>query len=215
MTDSKTDNPKQAVLDAALKHAIFYGFSEATLARAGQEAGVTKTQLADLFPDGPSSLVEEFSRWADGEMERRMKDGKIDTLSIREKVALAVRLRLAVLRPHKEAARRAAAFLTLPMHAALGAKLLYRSSDAIWRSIGDTSTDFNFYTKRGILGGLLSATMIRWFTDTSENEKETTDFLNARIENVMQMGKLQEKMREAAKKLPTLSEILRPTGTRR
>jgi ubiquinone biosynthesis protein COQ9 len=148
-------------------------------------------------------------------MERRMKDGKIDALSIREKIALAVKLRIAVMRPHKEAARRAAAFLTLPMHAALGAKLLYRASDSVWRAIGDTSTDFNFYTKRGILSGLLSATMFRWFNDTSENDKATMDFLQARIENVMQMETLKSKMREAAKKLPSLSEILKPTAARR
>ncbi len=215
MSETKIADAKQAILEAALRHVVFDGFSEQTLERAAEDAGVSKKDAVDLFPNGPSSLVEEFSSWADHEMERRMKDGKIDSLSIREKIALTVKLRIAVLKPHKEAARRAAAFLTLPMHAALGAKLLYRTSDAIWRAIGDTSTDFNFYTKRGILGGLISATMIRWFNDTSENEKDTMDFLNARIENVMQMETLKAKMREAAKKLPTLSELLRPKAARR
>jgi len=210
-----SDNSKQAVLDAALRHAVFDGFSDATLEHAAADAGITMTEARALFPDGPVSLVEEFSRWIDSEMERRMKDGKIDTLSIREKVALAVRMRIAILTPHKEAARRAAAFLTLPRNAGLGAKLLYRASDAIWRVLGDTSTDFNFYTKRGILGGLLSATMFRWFNDTSENDKDTIAFLNARIENVMQMGTLQARMREAAKKLPSLSDLLKATAGRR
>lgn len=215
MSDTKSADAKSALLETALKHAVFDGFSEKTLARAAEDAGIDRKDAIDLFPEGASSLVEEFSRWTDAETERRLKDAKLDAMSIREKIALAVRLRIAVLKPHKEAARRAAAFLTLPMHAALGAKLLYRTSDSIWRGIGDSSTDFNFYTKRGILGGLLSATMIRWFTDTSENDKDTMDFLHARIENVMQMETLKAKMREAAKKMPTLSEILKPSVLKR
>ena len=79
-------------------------------------------------------------------------------MKIRERIATAVKTRLAVLKPHKEAARRAAAFLSLPMHAALGAKLVYRTVDAMWRAAGDTSTDFNFYTKRGILAGVYGST---------------------------------------------------------
>ena len=79
-----------------------------------------------------------------------------------------MRTRLEILKPHKEAARRAAAFLSLPLNAALGAKLLYRTVDAMWRAAGDTSTDFNFYTKRAILAGVYASTLMRWFNDTSE-----------------------------------------------
>ena len=81
------------------------------------------------------------------------------------------------------------AFLTLPPHATMGAKLLYRSVDRMWRAVGDTSTDFNFYTKRAILAGVYWATLMRWFTDQSEDEAETKAFLDARIENVMQFEK--------------------------
>ena len=56
------------------------------------------------------------------------------------------------------------------MHAALGAKLMYRTVDAMWRAAGDTSTDFNFYTKRGILAGVYGSVLVRWFNDTSEDE---------------------------------------------
>ncbi len=61
----------------------------------------------------------------------------------------------------------------------MGAKLLYRTVDAMWRAIGDTSTDFNFYTKRAILAGVYSATLMRWFTDDSEDEAATQEFLGA------------------------------------
>ena len=88
------------------------------------------------------------------------------------------------------------------MHAVLGGKLVYRTVDAMWRAAGDTSTDFNFYTKRGILAGVYGSTAMRWFNDTSEDEKPTEEFLAARIENVMQFEKFKTKAKEALSNFP-------------
>ena len=79
----------------------------------------------------------------------------------------------------------------------------------MWRAVGDTSTDFNFYSKRAILAGVYSSTMMRWFTDQSAGESETHAFLDARIENVMQFEKFKAQVRERTKDLPSLSDILR------
>jgi ubiquinone biosynthesis protein COQ9 len=182
MTEPKTRKPrarrkppadddaalKAAVLEAALPHVPFDGFTDKVLAEAAAEAGLDKISLARLFPGRPA----QSRRSVLGQHRRR--DGKTPC----EAQACADEnprphqdggdTRLALLAPHKEAARRAAAFLTLPPHAAMGAKLLYRTVDTIWRAIGDTSTDFNFYTKRAILAAVYSATLMRWFTDDSE-----------------------------------------------
>ena len=99
-------------------------------------------------------------------MEKRLAAMNLPAMKIRERIAAAVLARLSILKPHKEAARRAGATLSLPMHAALAAKLMYHSVDAMWRAVGDTSTDFNFYTKRGILAGVYGATLLRWFNDS-------------------------------------------------
>ncbi len=117
-------------------------------------------------------------------------------MKIRERIAAAVLARIGALGPHKDAARRAAAFLMLPMHAALGMTLVYRTVDAMWRAAGDTATDFNFYSKRAILAGVYSATLMRWFNDTSEDESETRAFIAARIENVMQFEKLKAQVKQ-------------------
>jgi ubiquinone biosynthesis protein COQ9 len=65
----------------------------------------------------------------------------------------------------------------------------------MWRAAGDTSTDFNFYTKRGILAGVYTSTLMRWFNDASEDESGTHAFLDARIENVMQFEKFKAGMK--------------------
>jgi ubiquinone biosynthesis protein COQ9 len=201
---------REAVLAAALPHAAFDGFTDSILQKAGTEAGVTKPELARLFEGGPVSLIEFYSAWADGEMEKRLAATDLKAMKIRERIATAVKTRLAVLKPQKEAARRAGALLSLPMHATLGAKLLYRTVDAMWRAAGDTSTDFNFYTKRGILAGVYGSTAMRWFNDTSSDEKPTKDFLAARIENVMQFEKFKAKAKDALSNFPAFADWAKP-----
>jgi ubiquinone biosynthesis protein COQ9 len=208
-TDARDDQQKrEAVLAAALPHAAFDGFSDSMLQKAGAEAGVAKAELGRLFENGAVSLVEFYSIQTDAEMEKRL--GDLKAMKIRERIAAAVKTRLAILKPHKEAARRAAAMLSLPMHAALGAKLMYRTVDAMWRAAGDTSTDFNFYTKRGILAGVYGSTAMRWFNDTSADEKPTEEFLAARIDNVMQFEKFKAKAKEALSNFPAFADWAKP-----
>jgi ubiquinone biosynthesis protein COQ9 len=206
---------RTAVLDAALKHAVFDGFTDKALASAGKEAGADKAALARLFPQGPLSLVAAFSERADAEMEKRLAAMDLKGMKIRERIAAAVKARIEAVRPWKEAARRAAAFLTLPPHAALGAQLVYRTVDAMWRAAGDTSTDFNFYTKRGILGAVYTSTLMRWFTDTTPDESATDQFLKDRIENVMQFEKFKAQAKQVFDRLPPLSDILGAFNVRR
>jgi len=201
---------REAVLAAALTHAAFDGFTDGLLQKAGAEAGVSKADLARLFENGVLSLVEFFSINTDAQMEKRLAGMDLKAMKIRERIAAAVKTRLAILKPHKEAARRAAAFLSLPMHAALGAKLMYHTVDSMWRAVGDTSTDFNFYTKRGILAGVYGSTAVRWFNDTSADETPTEEFLAARIENVMQFEKFKAKAKEALSNFPAFADWGKP-----
>ena len=201
-TSAKSDDKiKQAVIEAALPHIAFDGFTDTLMDRAAKEAGANKGDLKRLFPNGAISLLEAYSADVDAEMERQLAKAKITALPVRKRISMAVKTRLAILKPHKEAVRRGVAHLSLPPNVPLGAKLVYNTVDTMWRAAGDVSTDFNFYTKRGILAGVYSATLMRWLTDTSEDESVTDAFLAARIENVMQFEKFKAKAKSALARL--------------
>ena len=134
-----SDPVREQVLMEALAEIPQSGFSESTLAAAAARAGVAKRELQDAFPKGAASLVEAFSDWADRRMTEIMATGEPEQ-RLRDRVASAVRNRIEVLAPHKETARRAAGFLVAPQHAALAARLMMRSVDAMWRAAGDTSS---------------------------------------------------------------------------
>ena len=195
------DTVRERVLLEALTEIPVTGFSDATLSEAARRAGVSRREVQDAFPQGPASLVEAFSHWADARMTEILQKQEPEP-RMRDRIASAVRARIEVLVPHKEAARRAAAFLTQPQNTVLATRLTLRTVDAMWRAAGDRSSDFSYYTKRATLSAVYAATLAYWFTDSSEGHQATWTFLGHRIDNVMQFEKLKSAAQDALSKIP-------------
>ncbi|MEO1251729.1 MAG: COQ9 family protein [Pseudomonadota bacterium] len=190
------EDARGALLESALMRAPFEGWNAAMVANAAQDSEL-KEGLADAaFPGGVWDLLQYWSQLADDAMAAAMTEPGFSELRIREKVAAAVLARIDYLRPHKEAFRRAAALLATPPMAPRAARLSWKSADAVWRGLNDKSTDFNFYTKRAILVGVLASTLARWLGDDSPDEAPTKAFLDARIDNVMQFEKAKAQARK-------------------
>ena len=183
------------IVSAALPHVVFDGWSQSTLHKAAQDAGYKKTDVIRVFPQGAADAVDTFLRLSDDAMAEALSHYQLDGMKIREKITLAVKLRIEVHAPHREAVRKTIAFLTLPHYAWLSMKALYRTVDSIWYAIGDTSTDFNFYTKRMTLAGVYTSTLLCWLDDKSPGHEQTWQFLDRRIANVMTIEKLKHKVR--------------------
>lgn len=217
-----TDDPfaaeRAAILAAALERAPFEGWTIAMLGRAAGDAGLAGPVLAAALPGGVADVLASWSEALDAAMLAAIGDGRLAGLKIREKVAAAVTARLDAMAPHKEAARRAAATLALPLYGALGARLVWKTADAVWRGLGDRSTDFNFYSKRAILSAVWASTFMRWLADAGEDGAATREFLARRIDNVMQIEKVKAKLREAgldpAEPLGWLARLRYPPGGR-
>lgn len=142
-----------------------------------------------------AGLIEDWSNAVDAEMTARLGALDLQSLPVRTRIRTAVLTRLEILKDRKDAARKAAVFLALPTQAVLALRLVSRTADAMWRAAGDTATDFNWYTKRAILGAVYIATEIAWFGDDTPDGCRTAKFLDARIENVMQHEKLKAHLR--------------------
>ena len=193
--NTSMDAAKDAVLDAALAHVAFDGWSAATLAAATADSGVAPGLVTALFPRGAVDLALAYHYRGDALMRERFAAENHDGLRYSEKVARAVRLRLEAA-SDKEAVRRGTTLFALPQHAADGARAIWGTADAIWNALGDTSTDINWYTKRATLSAVYGATVLFWLGDDSTDHQATWDFLDRRIENVMQIEKLKSQMRD-------------------
>lgn len=199
---------REKLLAEILRHVAFDGWTDKILHDAASHLKLDDAEVRIAFPRGIVDAVTFFSHQADDEAESLIARADLKSMKIRERVTFAVRTRIEVIGQHREAARRGAALFALPQHALDGVSCVYRTCDMIWKAIGDTSTDFNFYTKRGLLSGVLTSTMLFWFGDNSEDTGETWKFLDRRIADVMQIEKVKAAVLKAASGLPNPLTIL-------
>jgi ubiquinone biosynthesis protein COQ9 len=193
---------RDQVIEALLPDVPFDGWSRSALEAAARRVGLDREELRLYFPRGPRDAVAWFSRWADRKALEALDAETLAAMKVRERIAAGVRARLAVLSPHREAVRRALALLAMPSSAALGLKLLYDTVDALWYAAGDTATDFNFYTKRGLLAGVYAATTLYWLDDRSPDGAETAAFLDRRLADVMAIPRIGARLRHNLDLLP-------------
>jgi ubiquinone biosynthesis protein COQ9 len=181
--------------DAIGNEAAFDGWTWTSIRAAARMLDLPAGEAERLFPGGPLDVLAYVSERADRRMVDDLEAEGVLTLKIRDRICDAVRIRLERHVGNREAARRALALLALPFNAPLAARLLYRTVDAMWYAAGDTSADFNFYTKRATLAAVYSSTLLYWMNDRSPGSEATWGFLDRRIEIVMLFEKLTARAR--------------------
>ncbi|WP_323782677.1 COQ9 family protein [Leisingera sp.] len=201
--DHAQDDIKARLLDAALNHVPFDGWSEVTFRAACQEADVPEVLAHAVCPRGGVDLALAYHARGDSRMLARLEAEDLSGLRFRDKVAAAVRFRLEAV-DDKEAVRRGTTLLTLPQYAGDGVKAIWGTCDLIWETLGDGSDDLNCYTKRATLAGVYSATVLFWLGDDSLEHQATWEFLDRRIGNVMDF----EKLKAGLQKNPLLKPFL-------
>jgi len=206
--DMSTTSTKDILLDAALMHVPFDGWSDTALAAALADTGLDATVAKAVFPRGPVDMALAYHARGDAQMLAALQAADLGDMRFRDRIAHTVRLRLEAVE-EKELVRRGMTLFALPPYAADGARALWQTADHIWQALGDTSQDVNWYTKRATLSAVYSATVLYWLGDTSEDDAATWAFLDRRIDNVMQIESLKAKARAN----PALSRLLQgPLG---
>jgi len=178
---------RDRLADAVAREAAFSGWTSLAMRNAGATIGAA-ADTRRLFPGGPVDVLAYLSRRADERTVEALEKAGGD-LKVRDRIAFGVKLRIQNTVGGKESVRRGLALLALPFNGTLALKLLYRTVDGIWYAAGDKSTDFNFYSKRALLGGVFSSTVLYWLNDRSEGDQATWDFLARRIDDVMRFEK--------------------------
>ncbi len=201
-----TDPAKAELLAAILPHVPFDGWSAAAFATAVTQTGLPADHARTLCPRGAVDLAVAYHHEGDRLMEAALRRADLSGMKFREKVAFAIRARLAAI-SDKEAVRRGTALFALPHHAADGAKLIWGTADAIWEALDDTSRDVNWYTKRATLSAVYGASMLFWLGDDSVGGQATDAFVDRRIGNVMAFETAKAKVNDSAVLKPFLAPL--------
>ena len=162
------------------------GWSQATVRQAAVQAGYTDAHIRMVFPNGLRDVLTHFSGWADRHMLPRLADIPTQDMGVRARIHCAVMTRWDILEQHKDAVASASRYYTVPWHMPTAQKALWQTADTIWTWAGDASTDYNFYTKRTLLAGVLAVATPVWLRDDRD---QAAAFLSRRLDNVVNMGR--------------------------
>ncbi|MEO1562621.1 MAG: COQ9 family protein [Pseudomonadota bacterium] len=198
MSDTPEMSPlqkaKEDILAAAMPHVVFDGWTDAVLRAAARESDIDESIAREAFPRGAVDLALFYHGKLDCALMDAIANADLSGMKYSDKVAYAVKTRLKI--ADKEAVRRGVTLFSLPQNLGDGVKALWSTVDVIWRTLGDTSQDVNWYTKRATLSGVYSSTVLFWIGDDSEADQATWEFLDRRIADVMQIEKVKGRVKD-------------------
>jgi len=202
------DEARDAALLAMIPLVPELGWSvRAIRAAAGPDADL-------LFPGGPVEMVEAHSDLGDRRMQQA--SDSIGETRVSRRVRALILLRLEQSAGEREAVRRGLSILSLPGNRPAAVRSVARTVDTIWHVAGDESTDIGWYTKRAILTGVYSTTLLFWLRDASGGI-DTEAFLDRRLAGVAQLGRatgsLRRGMAYAASRAATWSGGMRTNAS--
>jgi ubiquinone biosynthesis protein COQ9 len=189
------------------ENAVFDGWTRAAVDSAAGQLGIDPVQAQLAMPKSQASMIDLYIQEVDRALAAWFTPKRIGGMKIREKIRALVWHRLEIMGPAREAVRRALAILAMPQNLPLALRISWRTADLMWRIAGDTSTDFNHYTKRMTLGAVYGSTLLVWLDDQSEGWAETSAFLDRRIDDVMRFEKFKADWRGSSEHL-SLSRFL-------
>ena len=179
-----------AIADAA----VFDGWTEAAVTAAAEQEGVDSALATFAFADGPMAMIAAWIGACDAAMAAEWPADRLAALKVRERIRTLVQFRLDYVAPQQEALVRALAIMAMPQNVSAALKLGWSSADQMWRLAGDTSADYNHYTKRTILASIYAATLAVLAHDRSDGRADTRAFLERRIDGVMKFEKTKTRL---------------------
>ncbi len=190
------------------ENAVFDGWTEKAVDAAAAQLGIDPLQARLAMPKGQAAMIDLYIQAVDRALEAWFTPKRLEGMKIREKIRALVWHRLETMGPAREAVRRGLAILAMPQNVPLALRISWRTADLLWRIAGDTSTDFNHYTKRITLGAVYGSTLLAWLDDQSEGWSDTAAFLDRRIDDVMSFEKWKAQWRGSSEHQLSLSRFL-------
>jgi ubiquinone biosynthesis protein COQ9 len=160
MTHTPSDVLRSRWLDALLPHVTFDGWTDAAAALAAREGGLS---------DGEKALAD------------------VSALRMPDKVKRGVLAWLAALEPNREAVRRAAARGFLPWSAGPAVQRAWSVADMVWTAAGDTATDYNRYSKRGLLAAVIPGIVMYWLDNPAAADLDA--YISRRLKQASGLGR--------------------------
>lgn len=181
------DDIKINLLKVALQVVPFEGWSHKALCNINKAAGYHPQTDQLFFSGGAVEMIGFFHQQLDHSMVDYIKANPQN--GVRKSLAQALYFRFEFYQKNRAFMSKTFHHLCLPQNIIAAQKMTCRTMDLIWHYAGrDQSTDFNYYTKRGLLFMVYNSAFLYWLADNSLNCIDTKDFIMRRLDNTVQIG---------------------------
>ena len=199
MIEENLEQHRDLLVKAMLVHVPLDGWAWPALEAGAKDLGKEAGYARRAFSGGLGEVADHFARWSDRRMLAELAIMDLEGMRIRDRIHACVKTRLAMNAEHKEAMRRLLSFLALPQNAGRLSEMTWRTCSEMWYAAGDTSTDWNHYSKRGLLASVYSSTILYWMVDEGDENgdfPETWGFLDRRIDDVLKTFGMPRRIKE-------------------
>ncbi len=187
---------QEQILILALKAASKLGWSQEMLNQVTNDLGYSDGIVQVVFPSGMNQILEVLNQYFDQQMTEKMREIDLANLRVHEKIRQALEMRLMSMQPYYDGLVKISQYYAHPLRLPIMMKGLWHTVDQMWYLANDTSLDYNYYTKRGLLYMVHSTTLAYWMNRGSDDLAPVFDFMNSRLGNVASIPQLKSKIKE-------------------
>jgi len=198
------NNLKKNLMTQMLDHVPDLGWTWDALHKAVKTTKKAKSsnkeELQTIFDNKISNIIGTFNDKLDEDMHVIFNTENNKDLGTTDTIKALILSRLKASANYKSIIKTSLFFMAQPRNSYDAFNQLMKTSNRIWEIAGDTSSGGTFYSKRLILSGVYSSTLVHWLAKEDRSAKESEGFLDRRLEDVKKFGKISKQSIEVFEK---------------
>ena len=183
------------------------GLNKNSLENISKRYGLNINEIELLFPEGNIDLIKFTFEQLNKELEEYCKKIDLIRLPVHKRIKKILLSKISLMNKNKLFYRSIFLNLLIPKKNFSLSNQLYNSVDQIWFIAGDSSTDFNFYTKRLILSGIYSRVILFFFNNN--NQEELENILDESLKRVSKIPEIKSKLKIFRDYLPKIANFVK------
>ena len=183
------------------------GLTKNSLENISKRYGIDINETELLFPEGNIDLIKFTLEQLNKELEEYCRKIDLIRLPVHKRIKKVLLSKISLMNKNKVFYRSIFLNLLIPKKNFSLSSQLYNSVDQIWFIAGDSSTDFNFYTKRFILSVIYSRIMLYFFNNN--NQEELENILDDSLQKVSKIPEIKSKFKIFSEYFPKLAKFVK------
>ena len=198
---------RQVVLRFGKEFVSENGLTKNCLENISKKYGLNTDETDLLFPQGNIDLIKFALEQLNNDLEVYCRQIDLIRLPIHKRIRKVLLSKISLMNKDKSFYRSIFLNLLIPKKNFSLSSQLYNSVDQLWFIAGDSSTDFNFYTKRLILSGIYSRVMLFFFNNN--NQEGLENILDESLKRVSKIPEIKSKLKIFKDFLPKIANFVK------